>query len=214
MTRLLEKFITFFSFFYHKGFSSKGFTLIELLVVIAIVAVLAVAVILTLNPAELLRQARDSTRISDLNVIKKSISLYLVSATTPSVSSTCSLSIATATPSGTCNGRYNVSQVTPSQGNGRFTINGAGWVSIDFTAIASGAPISNLPRDPSNSTGTATAQVKLYYSYRGVTASSVFELGAEMESTKYKSGGKADVVSTDGGDNSTSTYEVGSKLDL
>ena len=40
----------------------SGFTLIELLVVIAIIAILAVVVILTLNPAQLLAQARDSTR--------------------------------------------------------------------------------------------------------------------------------------------------------
>src|SRR3989338_2108717 len=50
--------------------NSKGFTLIELLVVIAIIAVLAVAVILTLNPAELLKQARDSTRVSDMSTLK------------------------------------------------------------------------------------------------------------------------------------------------
>src|ERR1700690_1366993 len=37
--------------------SHKAFTLIELLVVIAIIAILAVVVILTLNPAELLRQS-------------------------------------------------------------------------------------------------------------------------------------------------------------
>ena len=47
----------------------KGFTLIELLIVIAILAVLGVTVTLVLNPAELLRQGRDSTRISDLSSI-------------------------------------------------------------------------------------------------------------------------------------------------
>src|SRR5580704_3649915 len=54
----------------------KGFTLIELLVVIAIIAVLAVVVVLTLNPAELLRQARDSNRISDFATLKSAIGLY------------------------------------------------------------------------------------------------------------------------------------------
>ncbi|MBI5221157.1 MAG: prepilin-type N-terminal cleavage/methylation domain-containing protein, partial [Candidatus Liptonbacteria bacterium] len=39
--------------------NTKGFTLIELLVVIAIIAILAAVVILTLNPGQLLKQARD-----------------------------------------------------------------------------------------------------------------------------------------------------------
>ncbi len=45
--------------------SRESFTLIELLVVIAILAVLATAVVLVLNPSQLLAQGRDSTRLSD-----------------------------------------------------------------------------------------------------------------------------------------------------
>jgi prepilin-type N-terminal cleavage/methylation domain-containing protein len=41
----------------------KGFTLIELLIVIAILAILATAVVLVLNPAQILAQARDAQRI-------------------------------------------------------------------------------------------------------------------------------------------------------
>ncbi len=55
----------------HKERKEKAFTLIELLVVIAILAVLAVAVTLILNPAELIRQGRDSIRLSDLATINK-----------------------------------------------------------------------------------------------------------------------------------------------
>src|SRR5512140_3584902 len=57
--------------------NKKGFTLIELLVVIAILAVLTTTVVLVLNPAELVRQARDSTRISDLSSLNSAIALYL-----------------------------------------------------------------------------------------------------------------------------------------
>ncbi|MDD4931154.1 MAG: prepilin-type N-terminal cleavage/methylation domain-containing protein, partial [Candidatus Colwellbacteria bacterium] len=46
--------------------SIKSFTLVELLIVIAILAVLAAAVVVVLNPAELLAQARDSQRSTDL----------------------------------------------------------------------------------------------------------------------------------------------------
>ena len=57
--------------------TKKGFTLIELLVVIAIIAILSVVVVLTLNPAEMLRRSRDSNRASDLSIIKTAIGLYL-----------------------------------------------------------------------------------------------------------------------------------------
>lgn len=54
----------------------KSFTLIELLVVLALVAILSVVVVVTLNPAELLKQARDSNRLSDLATINTSLNLF------------------------------------------------------------------------------------------------------------------------------------------
>jgi len=42
----------------------SAFTLIELLIVIAIIAILSIVVILVLNPAQLLKQSRDSNRVS------------------------------------------------------------------------------------------------------------------------------------------------------
>ena len=50
----------------------KAFTLIELLVVIAIIAVLSVVVILSLNPAELLRQAPHTTPVGRLDEARAS----------------------------------------------------------------------------------------------------------------------------------------------
>lgn len=54
----------------------RAFTLIELLVVIAIIAILSVVVVLSLNPAETLRQSRDSNRVSDLDTLTHALSLY------------------------------------------------------------------------------------------------------------------------------------------
>ena len=63
----------------------KGFTLIELLIVIGILAILATVVVLVLNPAQLLAQARDSQRMSDLGSLKNAIALYLATADSPTV---------------------------------------------------------------------------------------------------------------------------------
>ena len=45
----------------------KGFTLIELLIVIGILGILVAAVLLTINPAETQRKARDQQRLKDLS---------------------------------------------------------------------------------------------------------------------------------------------------
>ncbi|KKQ98738.1 MAG: hypothetical protein UT24_C0001G0019 [Candidatus Woesebacteria bacterium GW2011_GWB1_39_12] len=54
----------------------RGFTLIELLIVMAILGVLAVVVLVAINPAEQLRRARDSGRISGTQQIGRAISAY------------------------------------------------------------------------------------------------------------------------------------------
>ncbi len=52
--------------------------MIELLVVIGILAILSIVVILVINPTELLKQARDSSRVSDLATINSALNLYVV----------------------------------------------------------------------------------------------------------------------------------------
>jgi prepilin-type N-terminal cleavage/methylation domain-containing protein len=49
---------------------SKGFTLIELLVAIAILATLAVTVILVVNPAQLLKEAREKDAANQSQTFK------------------------------------------------------------------------------------------------------------------------------------------------
>ena len=62
----------------------KGFTLIELLIVIAILAILATTIAVVMNPAQMLKEARDSQRMSDLKSIQSALALYLVSVVNPS----------------------------------------------------------------------------------------------------------------------------------
>jgi prepilin-type N-terminal cleavage/methylation domain-containing protein len=186
----------------------KGFTLIELLVVIAIVVVLSVVLVITLNPAQLLRQARDSTRISDLSTMKSALSLYLADVGSPALASSSSncyaytSSTATATASG-CNGRYTTA-TTVVTSSARGVSNG--WVPAALGAISSGAPLSSWPIDPINNATN-------FYSFAADTTNQTFELNAKMESTRYSSGGSNDVESTDGGSSST-LYEVGTASGL
>lgn len=186
----------------------KGFTLIELLVVIGIVAVLSVVVILTLNPSELLKQSRDSTRLSDLSIIKKAITLYLAAVTSPSIHGavgTCYMSVATTTPPNRCGNLfgvpYSTELATSSQGIKGYGVIDGGWMPVNFSSISSGAPFSNLPIDPINDDTN-------YYAYAASSTTLIFEINANMESNKYKNGGAKDVESTDGGDNAN-WFEAG-----
>ncbi len=172
----------------------KGFTLIELLIVIGILAVLAVAVVLVLNPAQLLAQARDSQRISDLGSVKSAIGLWLATTTsTPTfvaggfstVGTTCGFS------GGTCTL------------NATTTVDSVGWVGVDLRQTTGGSPIATLPLDPLQTT-------TYFYAYKGDNTNKTFELNGVLESTKYSG-----LMTTDGG-NSASYYEIGTDpgLDL
>jgi prepilin-type N-terminal cleavage/methylation domain-containing protein len=208
----------------------KAFTLIELLVVIAIIAVLSVVVILSLNPAELLRQSRDSNRISDMATLKSALSLYLADVAVPSLgtSLTCYASApattwaavstgGTPTAATTTCGAWMVTANAASSSNGRSNTGVGGWLPVNFNAISSGAPIGSEPVDPTNSTGTAScatgalASCGLFYSYE--STSTVFKIAAFLESSKYSKGGGADVESVDGGQN-VYYYEQGTNLNL
>lgn len=54
----------------------RGFTLIELLIVIAILGILAAAVLIAVNPGKRQRQARDSSRKSDIGQLATALQAY------------------------------------------------------------------------------------------------------------------------------------------
>jgi prepilin-type N-terminal cleavage/methylation domain-containing protein len=196
-----------------KNFKQRsGFTLIELLVVIAIIAILAVVVVLTLNPAELLRQARDSNRVSDLATIKSAESLFEADVSTSSVN-------ALGTPGWAFSATTTTGLTTTSTGGWAFAsadvtsgvsstasrvVTGQGWIPTNLSAISSGAPIGSWPVDPVNNAS---------FTYVFVASGTVFKIDSMMESAKYKTGGPADVETGDGG-NSIYVYEQGSNLAL
>jgi prepilin-type N-terminal cleavage/methylation domain-containing protein len=195
----------------------SGFTLIELLVVIAILAVLAVVVVLTLNPAGLLQESRDSSRISDMATLNSAIGLSLADSPTESLGNTNTVyvsipdPVATSTAGDQCQGLgllalpsgYTYQCASPTYYR---NTNGTGWIPINFSQDSFGTPLSELPVDPTNSSSS-----RLYYTYE--TNGSQFEVTVAMESAKYGFGGSNDVVSTDGGTNAY-LHEKGTNLAL
>jgi prepilin-type N-terminal cleavage/methylation domain-containing protein len=174
---------------------TKGFTLIELLIVIAVLAVLATVVVLVLNPAQLLAEARDGQRFSDLAAVRDGIVYYLATVSNPTIGS-----IVGCTAAGTTgfNG-------TPACGTtGVYAVDGSGWVDVALNGATGGSPLATLPRDPTNT-------ASYFYSYVGENTNKTFELNAKLESTRYLT--TEDKDGEDGGDN-TAFYEVGSNLDL
>lgn len=201
---------------YFRTGDRSAFTLIELLVVIGVIAILSVVVILTLNPAELLRQSRDSNRVSDMTTLTNALALYsedvggsLGSANTVYVS--IADPTATSTAGDQCQGIglpslpatyfYHCAASSTFRG-----VNGNGWIPLNFTQISSGAPMGALPVDPVNQSSS-----RLYYTYD--TNGTNYEVTAVMESQKYQLAGTNDAIGPDGG-TLASVYEKGSKLGL
>lgn len=213
----------------NKIFNRKGFTLIELLVVIAIIAILVVVVVLTLNPAQLLAQSRDSNRVSDFATLKSAIALYQADVSSTSMGSIGVIYAAyagTNLPSSTTGWDSpgtetgwgyksgDLTQGTASSSASR-SVDGTGWLPINFSAISSGAPFGSLPVDPlgtGQNTSCQGGKAPCAYTYM-TNGSGQYKLAAKMESTKYMAGGSGDVETNDGG-NSTSTFESGSDPSL
>src|ERR1035441_9317241 len=200
--------------------SRKGFTLIELLVVIAIIAVLPVVVVLVLNPAELLRQSRDSNRISDIATLANALGIYNADQSGASgfrlgSSSVVYISIpdpsATSTAGDQCQGLGLIALPTTyiyhcAASSTYRNVNGTGWIPVNLASTTTGSPLGALPVDPINSSSS-----RLYYTY--TINGTNYEVTSVMESTKYGVGGTNDVISNDGGP-LASVYQKGSKFGL
>src|ERR1019366_8933249 len=160
-----------------------AFTLIELLVMIAIIAILSLVVILTLNPAELLRQSRDANRVFDMATMNSALGIYqtdqgnigslgsasVVYVSLPDTSATCANLGLPALPMGYT---YNCTPSTSTR-----STNATGWIPLNFQTFSEGSPFGSLPIDPTN-----TPSSRLYYTYD--TNNSQYEITASMESSK------------------------------
>ena len=178
----------------------------ELLIVIGILAILATAATLVLNPAELLRQSRDSTRISDLSTLNNALSLYVTNVSSPdldggtsSCSTLCYVSVGSETAAANCDGRHGSKTTTNDTTR---EVDGNGWIPVDFTDIPGGSPLAVLPLDPLEATSTPYH----FYSYACDNSAITYELNATFESVKYITTDNYD--GRDGG-NAAGVYEIG-----
>ena len=201
----------------------RGFTLLELLIVIAILAVLSAVLILILNPAETMKKSRDSQRMSDLATMKSAIGMYLTTVTPVNLTND-------TTANDRCvNGTtksvfYSLGDITDTtvatagiaaavESSSDASVDGTGWLPVDFTGISGGSPVSNLPIDPLNTVADKTAVANTDFVYRYVcdAGDSTFEINATLESDAFTS--DDDKRASDGGDHAT-MYEVGTKLTI
>ncbi len=172
-----------------KKLLQKGFTLIELLIVIGILGILVVAVLLTLNPAEGQRKARDTQRMKDMATLQSLIDQ--------------------AVADGVFTADVNVNSAA---GTNRNCNNG--WLGT-FNLCKY---VTNLPVDPlsksttvagtaANATGctntTTTAAKNAYYYVRYDNATGTYEINVRQESTS-----NCKNLNNDGGDSSLNV-EVG-----
>lgn len=147
---------------------TNAFTIIELLVVIGIISILAVALLVSLNPAEAQKRARDSQRLKDMNTIQAMLEQYINDGGAMSgcaTGSPCSSSTVTGTSPNPC-------------GTGN-------WMALNFCTWA-----KTVPTDPANGSqrtcilgdGTLSATTCLMR-YRAVFSGSNYEIGTLFEST-------------------------------
>ncbi len=207
---------------------NQSFTLLEILIVIAIIAILAGTTLVVINPAQLLKKARDSKRVSDLTSLKDSISYAITESNgtldmDANYSNTCKnqanqtiyLSLIDSTT--TCQNLINNGTLPQPPTNWHYhcststsiasKTDGTGWLPINFSQFNS-LQLLNLPLDPTNN-----AQNGLFYAYIYDNTNKTFEIDPVLESNQFRSWGQRDKTITDGGD-SFDLYEVGTDLTL
>jgi len=190
----------------------SAFTLIEILIVIGVLVAITTAVIVILNPAELIARARDARRLTETNALKQAITLAAPTDWDgPNYQNSCAgeatprifVSVPSdngETPPAPPPGWTTYAQVTRE--NLR-NVDGTGWVPLDFTPqgeVGVKLPISALPVDPVNTFASGH-----YYVY--VCGSSGYEITESLQSSRYTQ------IAQEGGDDPT-VFEIGTNLSI
>ncbi len=169
--------------------TTKGFTLVELLVVIAIIAILATVAFMVLNPLEIMKRGRDSTRIANLALLNNAVATAAQEASGSAQTVLC----VEDWDGSQCTGQSNVGTVAAAKLN-----DGTGWVKVNLTS-QNLISVPTLPLDPTNTAAN-------HYTY--CSDGNGWEFATALESVK-----EASLLGEDGG-NDGALYEIGSDLTL
>ena len=174
-------------------------TLIQGAIGLSIVLSLLGFLLYLYNPSEKARQKRDNQRIADLEILKKSIDIYLANNGNESASMCdgCKLdNDVFASQPVTLKSTISTKVVNSS------AVNITGWIPIDFSLNAkiNETPLSQLPQDPVN-------LVPYVYTY-SPGKNGVYKLTAVLESAQN------DNLEADDGGTDDARYEIGTGLSL
>lgn len=124
----------------------RGFTLIELLIVIAIIAILAAVVFVALDPLTRFKEARDSTRWSDVTAILNAAKIHQIDNDGAYLTAIAGLTDGLYYTIGTC----------ASGGDTGCTAQTTQAACADLTALVTGGYIGEIPMDPSTGAAAKT----------------------------------------------------------
>lgn len=150
--------------------TSRGFTLIELLVVITILGILVTLTLVTINPAEAQKKARDTQRLKDMATLQSLVEQYL--SDNPGVVTLSSQDSSVA---------------------GANSCAATGWLgralgNVSLCAYANVIPVDPVNRNTQTTTSTGTtANTNAYYYIRwGGANNSSYKICTYLESTSNK----------------------------
>ena len=152
------------------AYTQKGFTLIELLIVIAIIGVLAGVVLIGINPAQRIKEARDTVRKADVKATQKALEVYFIK-----------------------NGRYPRTDALSTAGGFWITDSfSAPVVAFDTNYM------KKIPVDPTNTGDPQTAGLYGYWyianGWGGCPHSTVYLLAARLENSSDPQAGNTVTV--------------------
>jgi prepilin-type N-terminal cleavage/methylation domain-containing protein len=184
--------------------NKKGFTIFEILIVIFLIGILSAILFFAFNSLDVIKRARDSKRINDLQALNSAIQILInqnpdvflgeeniIYLSLPDTSSNCSSYLSKLPP------LYSPFSYRCVNSNDFRKINGQGWLPLNFSNLLLG--ISSLPIDPLNNSD---------YFYAYTKKGNKYKITARMESENF-----ALMMVNDGGIEPL-LYEIGSDLKI